>query len=66
MSGTVTDTFLPIVCTPTVSLIGADIFYTIVLRHRDCDPEGWSKCKACTCPDPPSPPDAVNVAVKTI
>lgn len=35
------------------SIIGDTMVYTLVLRHRDCDPQGWAKCKACTCPSPP-------------
>ena len=28
------------------SIIGDTMVYTLVLRHRDCDPQGWAKC-AC-------------------
>ena len=37
------------------SIVEEQMVYTILMRHRDCDPEGWHKCKACTCPeDPPA------------
>lgn len=38
------------------SIVGEQMVYTIVMRHRDCDPDGWHKCKACVCPDPDPPP----------
>eukprot|EP00038_Savillea_parva_P007045 m.167518 g.167518 ORF g.167518 m.167518 type:complete len:241 (+) comp12837_c0_seq1:37-759(+) len=36
------------------SIVAGEMVETLILRHRDCDPQGWSKCKACTCPPPPS------------
>jgi hypothetical protein len=27
------------------SIVGEQMVYTILMRHRDCDPEGWHKCK---------------------
>ena len=37
------------------SIVEEQMVYTILFRHRDCDPEGWHKCKACTCPEDPPP-----------
>lgn len=34
-----------------VSAVGDEVIYTVNFRHKDCDPQGWSKCKACTCPN---------------
>mmetsp|Transcript_117762 Transcript_117762/g.165560 ORF Transcript_117762/g.165560 Transcript_117762/m.165560 type:complete len:233 (+) Transcript_117762:3-701(+) len=33
------------------SIVGGEMVHTLVLKHRDCDPEGYSKCHSCTCPD---------------
>jgi hypothetical protein len=33
------------------AIVGSEMIYTLILRHKDCDPQGWSKCKACICPD---------------
>ena len=42
---------------------GSEIVYTVVIRHRDCDPQGWAKCKACTCPPTTAPTHARATAV---